>query len=498
MSTATTEFIEGPAWSKHGLDVVAGRFPLRVETHVSRMVSKLLPGVITVTPHARYFALHPLVYSEIRNRDLDYRAEGPEFMRRCEVVIGAVSSLHEHAAEYGEVHGEDYIRPHLERNGSLDLAEMSRPNKYSQTLWGFSNAYYGSQLLIGALKVESGEAPRPGDRFPEAPIRDAMGGLFDLVDRDEISLEELRSHKHLCFCSAAENADGELLRRTFVRPDPLEGFEASDEARRATSRLIAAVVDRGVDASLHDAFVHGVAFGAFIHEDPVASSLPISEAWRGTILRSYSVGAWRRLWSWLVGRLDEPLTADDLAVEAASVLPEQSVAAFLNELPGTAMGGELLPVEYEIRSTQFRPDPHAELSILAIGARRGQELEGSIARAFLGLDEPLAPLWMNAQVEAAVASGRSLRDFASELVLRLIERAHRVALDKMRQLGDGRLWMPTRLRNREDILYRTSTEGWADVALRIDPYGRVLFESGVLARDAQSWSVTEEGRSLLA
>ncbi len=90
MSTETTQLIEGPAWSKPGLDVVAGRFPLRVETHVSRMVSRLLPGVITVTPHARYFELHPLVYSEIRKRDIDYRVDGPEFMRRCEVVIGAV------------------------------------------------------------------------------------------------------------------------------------------------------------------------------------------------------------------------------------------------------------------------------------------------------------------------------------------------------------------------------------------------------------------------
>lgn len=498
MATATAQFIEGPAWSKPGLDVVAGRFPLRVETHVSRMVSKLLPGVITVTPHARYFGLHPLVYSEIRKRGIDYREDGPEFMRRCEVVVGAVSSLHEHADEYGEVHGENYIRPHLQRTGHLDLVEMSRPNKYSQTLWGFSNAYYGSQLLIGAIKVETGEIPRPGDRFPEAPLRAAMGGLFRLVDRSEISLDELRSHEHLCFCSAARNPDGELLRRTFVRPDELDGFEASDAARRATSQLISAVVDAGVEGSLHDAFVRGIAFGDFIHVDPVASSLPISLAWRGTILRNYSVGAWRRLWSWLVGRLDEPMTAGDLADEAASALPEQSVSDFMRDLPSTESGGELLPAEYEIRAAQFTPEPHTELLLLAIGARRSQELDGEVARAFLGLDEPLAPLWMNTQLEAAVASDRSVRDFASELVLRLVERAHRVAADKMRQLGDGRLWMPTRLREREGILYRTSTEGWTDVALRIDTYGRVLFESGVLARDGQAWSLTDEGRNLLA
>jgi hypothetical protein len=498
VATATTQFIQGPAWSKPGLDVVAGRFPLRVETHVSRMVSRLLPGVITVTPHARYFGLHPLVYSEISKRDIDYRADGPEFIRRCEVVIGAVSSLHEHAAEYGEGHGEDYIRPHLERNGHLDLAEMSQPNKYSQTLWGFSNAYYGSQLLIGALKIETGEIPRPGERFPEAPLRVAMGDLFDLVDRSEISVDELRSHEHLCFCSAAPNADGELLRRTFVRPDELDGFEGSDAARRATSQLIAAIVDAGVEGSLHDAFVRGVAFGHFIHADPVASSLSISHAWRGTILRNYSVGAWRRLWSWLVGRLDEPMTAGDLAAEATSALPEQSVSDFMRDLPATEAGGELLPAEYEIRAAQFTPEPYTELLLLAIGARRSQELDGEVARAFLGLDEPLAPLWMKAQLDAAIASDRSVRDFASELVLRLVERAHRVASDKMRQLGDGRLWMPTRLREREGILYRTSAEGWTDVALRIDTYGRVLFESGVLGRDGQVWSVTDEGRSLLA
>jgi hypothetical protein len=55
------DLVEGPQWSRSGLDVAAGRYPLSVERHVMRMVDHLVPGVTTVTPHARYYALHGLV-----------------------------------------------------------------------------------------------------------------------------------------------------------------------------------------------------------------------------------------------------------------------------------------------------------------------------------------------------------------------------------------------------------------------------------------------------
>jgi hypothetical protein len=85
--------VQGPAWSHPGLEVVSARYPLRVETHVLRLVARLLPGVITTTPHARAYALHGLVWSEAKRRGLDFDAAF-ELLRRCEVVVAGVALCH--------------------------------------------------------------------------------------------------------------------------------------------------------------------------------------------------------------------------------------------------------------------------------------------------------------------------------------------------------------------------------------------------------------------
>jgi hypothetical protein len=40
-------FVDGPSWTGFGVEESAGRYPLRVEGAVSRIVDQLLPGVIT-------------------------------------------------------------------------------------------------------------------------------------------------------------------------------------------------------------------------------------------------------------------------------------------------------------------------------------------------------------------------------------------------------------------------------------------------------------------
>ncbi len=85
----------GPAWSTPGLQIAAGRFPLAVERHVLRMVDRLLPGVTTVTPHARYYALHGLIAAEAHSAKLDLPA-ARDLLRRADVVMAAASYMHDH------------------------------------------------------------------------------------------------------------------------------------------------------------------------------------------------------------------------------------------------------------------------------------------------------------------------------------------------------------------------------------------------------------------
>ena len=57
----------GPVWTSGREGRHAGRFPLAVERHAMAQVAHLLPGITTVTAHARYYTLHAAVFAEGEN-----------------------------------------------------------------------------------------------------------------------------------------------------------------------------------------------------------------------------------------------------------------------------------------------------------------------------------------------------------------------------------------------------------------------------------------------
>jgi hypothetical protein len=59
------------------------------------------------------------------------------------------------------------------------------------------------------------------------------------------------------------------------------------------------------------------------------------------------------------------------------------------------------------------------------------------------------------------------------------------------------LWLPTRLHERGEFLFRTSKEGRGDVGLRLDQLTTVLAGAGVLQVAAGRWQVTSAGEALL-
>lgn len=493
--------VQGPAWSLPGLDVVSARYPLRVETHVLRLVARLLPGVITTTPHARAYALHGLVWSEAERRGLDL--EGAcELLRRCEVVIAGVSLRHRHAVELGAPHGGDVVQKGIGADGQLAVAELSATGRYSQSKWGFGGVYAGSEIALGIL--DNGRPPPPGPRLDEDHVRAALGAVFTLAERETVSLAELDAAGELCICMAPSAPDGPWLQRLFLQPGlDSEGapdgdrFAVGDAARRATARLLAAVVARGVDGSLVAQFRRAVGTGDFVEADPVAAALSITPAWRGVVLRNYSVGAWRRVWSWLVGELAEPMTAAELGERFADALPDLKVGEVVAGLPSTIEDGVLVPVEEELRTGHPGPDPWTELRLLAVGAQRLDDLNGSVLVAFAGhpADDDLGPRWVARQLQAS--SQVPLRRFAAGLVERLVRRSQRVAYSKMTLQANGRPKLPTRLEERDGLLRQVSPEGWADVSLRIDTFASVLLGLGAVNRLDGRWSLTTVGAELL-
>jgi hypothetical protein len=334
-------------------------------------------------------------------------------------------------------------------------------------------------------------------------LRDALGGILELAAEDTVEVEALAAAPQLCACAAPVSPDGPWLQRLFVAPEQLEGLEQADRARRQTAQLLgrALMLPGGSTEAPQDRFRKALGFGEFITADPVAAQLLIAQAWRGAILRNYSVGAWRRIWSWLVDLLGEPAPALELADQLADALDDISVAQLIDSLPArTDTDGALLPAEEEMRAAHWEPDPLTEIRLLMLGALRLDDLEGRVLAAFAGREDEddLGPYWFRAQLDAH--RDDHLRDFARWLVETMVARAQRVALSKMEyDRAKGRFWIPSRIRERAGLISRLSREGWGEVGLRIDTFSSVLSGCGVIARieDGQ-WCVTDKGAALLA
>ena len=131
--------VQGPSWSVAGLDRAAGRYPLSFERHVMRMTELFVPGVTAVTTHARYYAVHALIAVEAARRGLE-ESQVQELLRRAEVVVAAVSYVHEHGDDFGlaAAHGTDAILQML-RSPAVDMTQASKAEKpgYVRNAWGF-------------------------------------------------------------------------------------------------------------------------------------------------------------------------------------------------------------------------------------------------------------------------------------------------------------------------------------------------------------------------
>ncbi|HEX8105607.1 MAG TPA: hypothetical protein VF533_23525, partial [Solirubrobacteraceae bacterium] len=420
-----------------------------------------------------------------------------ELVRRMEVTVAGVWANHGCPVRLPSAHGADVIVNALEHDGVLDVGRLQEPGQYAQPRAGFASTYYGSEVVLGALRASS--PPKPGERFDEPTVRSALGDLIDLAQHDSIASDTLAGAGHLCVCAAANGApDGDWLRRLLLEPGYRGPNERRHAARRATTRLLLAAIGRQPNARPLNAFRGEVCFGDFLDSDSLAVGVAEGQAWRGVMLRNYSVGAWRRLWAWMVNGVEEPQTASEIAERVADALPEGSMAALIDALPARTAADVLLDAEEQVRGASWQPDPTTELQMLCLGAQRLDDLDGPARTAFVGQpgEDDLGPLWFSRHLD--VSRRQSVRDFGYDLARRLVARSRRVALSKTRLRPDGTLWMPTRLRDHAGLLVRRDTEGWNDVALRIDTYAQVLAGAGVLRhRDDDSWEVLDQGAQLV-
>ncbi len=476
----------GPDWTLPGLDLARGRYPLRVEAHSGRMVDALLPGVITTTYHPRSFALHALAWTEAHRRQLD-RDEAEAFVRRCEVVLAGIWLAHDpHRRSVSRAHGADAIAAQGEAGEVLDLARLAEPGVYAQGRRGFAGVYYASEVQLGLLS--HGWPPRPHPELDPAPLQDTLGPILELARRDDLSVEELSRFGDLCVCGTAEGADGELLRQVLARRIRAGRDGDLDRARIATVGMVVALVRSGAEGSLEDHFRRRYGQG------PLGAGGFHRAAWQGTILRSYAVGAWRRLWSWIVACLSERRSLAEVAEMLAEQVSCGTVGELFDRLPETEAEGSVLAVEEELRGDGSL-NPDTDLQLLALSALRFSSIgAGAVLTAFAGDagEDDLGPAWTSRWLQSRRSQPLSV--FAQELVELLVARAERIALEKM-EIRRGKAWIPIRIAERDGLYWATDREPHDDVTFRIGALGSVLHELGILERDGERWHVTDRGES---
>jgi hypothetical protein len=492
-SNASSARVLGPRWNTHGRDMSPGRFPLQVEQAVLNPVSRLVPGVTTVTTHARYYALHGLTAHYAAENALS-RADAQDLVRRCEVIMGAASLVddHENADFYGRPHGFRAMQDVL-KGGDLDVEGVSSRGAYATAAWGFRGTYLGAERRLRI--VASGNTWKPEKRYDHKAVLPALEPVLEMAANPVVTATQLREiAPHVSIYRFYSGSDGRWLAGLLCSTTA-----GQDSRRRATLQLMARVIETHSVTSLTTSLLHAIAFGDFIEVDPVASSSEVPAMWRGVLLRNFSVGAWRRLWAWLVDQVCDGTAVSDTALEDlfAEQLPASSVDSMLSDLPSLEDAkGHPVPVEEGIRPDSgtkvFR-----ELQILACGALRSQQLEG-VTRAVYNraTGNDLDPQWM---FERLAHSGpQSLQDFGRSLVREMLTKSRRVALSKAEVRDDGTLWIPSRLHQRGDQLFATAREGSGDVGTRLRELGRIAAASGVFDKSGPTWQLTGAGRELLA
>jgi hypothetical protein len=505
-----TVVVDGPAWSARGLVQHDSRYPLKVEGAVQRGVTLLLPGVSTASEFVRYFALYAALAAHAEDHGLNAEA-CRELVRRSEVVLGGVSMLDEERSSgpARRAHGVDGVRPWF--GDGLDVAAAvnmgAEQNSYSPRKWGFWGSYGGPSQVLGTVAVED-SAFRAGRHACPAALGELFRPLFAAAAQDCLALPQLEALRHVSLHSD-DMAEApwllDLFTATFDGSHDPGQWLPDDRRRRATMRMIArATVLYGADASLTwpDAVESAVVFSDALETDPVLSGIRETAAWRGVLLRNYSVSAWRRLWAALVRSIGQESdsadrSAGELQAWLADQMPGMTVRAFMDQLPPGMAGRHPAPAERVVLADGDAADPVTNIRLLVLAVRRATDLDGEARTVFLGRqNEILNPLWMELCVREFL--DRPLRDLAVRLADDMLAQARRVALDKMRPDPHGRLQVYSRIHERNGRYYKTRDEGDTAIGTRLEVAAGIAVQLGLIdLADDGAATVTDLGSAVL-
>jgi hypothetical protein len=485
----------GPAWADTSGRAQTVLNPLRVQNHVTRMAGTFVPGVIATTTLARYYGMHPWLATIAAEQNLN-RDNFVALVRRAEVALAWASGHHrEHLSELPVAHGYDELH-RFTSAGILDVEAASQPRGYMQNERGFFGSTYGnSEIELGLLTADW----KPGPRFDaraHAAMTEALAPLIEIAGQDSLTIgdAEAAADGGLCVCAARIGAEGEWLRDLVWGRLGGDRWAPLDEARRETATVLANVI---VDATEPVKDPVGAMRTALVYSGPLAA-IPaaighdIAAAWQGLFLRHLAVTAWRELWTSVVNEC-AGTTAAEIGAIVASNFDDVTVGDFCSALI-TAEGDRLLPAEADAWERYRRPV--SSVAVLAVVSQRVTQLDGVALDVLCGDDDgELGPRWVAAQLEAG--ADYRLRTWVAQVVVRLLERSQRVALEKFRLDDQGRGVVPAQVRERDGRWHQVARTGDSPLNLRLVTLADVLAGCGLFDHTNGIWTVSETGREFL-
>ncbi|MFC7428212.1 hypothetical protein [Nocardia tengchongensis] len=465
------------------------------------MVDKLVPGVTTLTQFGRYYSLYWALADFSAERDLDAET-CRTVLRRSEAALAWASLENRDQDPLAPLlHGADRVRSRVDKGAASRMSD-SGGDSYSPREWGFWSQYGGPSATLGTVTVEE-RALRAGPRRCPPSVRGMFTPLFDLVLARPVTEGDITELTALADISI-DSDDVAPLRDILLATSSGAGEQSgNDRTRRSVFRMLARAVQlqQSSEPSWAALYENTIAYGPAIDSDPVLAQEEKAQAWRGTLLRHHSVGAWRRLWSTLIAHVfenGEPVTRESLHDWLRTLVRQSSVREFMASCPDTVDDrGHPYPAEREV-SEHLRAG-EAELAILVLGARRHQQLTGLTLEAFCGghptRRQFLNPLWVRHQYQEH--ENRSLPDFLCAIADDMLAQSRRVALRKLRFEPDGRMTIFSKLREYDGRYTAVARESADNIGLRLEQLGDLSVQLGVLEIHENSITVSDLGRDLL-
>lgn len=500
VSPALPSAVIGPGWVDHRTLPIMGLFPLSVERHVNGAVADHAFGVTTVTRAAQYYALHGMIAEEADSRGLSLM-EARSLLRRCEVVYAAACLAHVHSHEHPkdwaiDPHGADFLRPRLAA-GPIDLNAMSEPGSgtYAKAGWGFAGAYRGSELILGILR----DATHPGPNFDQGSVRETLGSVLDAARADSIDNSSAGALGEVCLCRTATAPDADWLASQFTGDVTNVGTQGAVLGQTA-ALIKSAVTHANIDSE--GDLRNYISYSPLVPADAEQRDFPVFRRWRGIVLRSKAVEAWRELWGLLCDQIAIGGTASRSELEdwLAGAMPAGTLRDFAAGLPPTqSPDGDCLSAELDVGVSALSDEIRC-LAVLFLSASREQELDGDEGLGFRGprrkpeAVEELSPHWIVGQLDAW--GDRPTTDFAARLVDVLLDRSQRIALRKSRFDHDkGTFTFPARVIVRDDLIFRLYSNGNHRMPLRITQLMSMGEQTGLFARDpvTRRWTLGPRG-----